>query len=77
MWPGQMSLWQLESVQDGPGNQPLKFGQNRIRASWDIADFDAKLILNFNFNLVERWDGYILNYSSHPATHPILYENDL
>ena len=26
----------------------------------------AKLILNFNFNLVERWDGYILNWSSHP-----------
>ena len=30
----------------------------------------AKLIFNFNFNLVERWDGYILNFPSHPATHP-------
>ena len=41
----------------------------------------AKLILNFNFNLVERWDGYILIWSSHPPTqppnHPIKYDNDL
>ena len=28
MLPGQMSLWQLESVQEGPRNLPLKFGQN-------------------------------------------------
>ena len=32
----------------------------------------AKLIFNFNFNLVERWDGYILIWSSHPATHPTI-----
>ena len=30
----------------------------------------AKLIFNFNFNLVERWDGYIIIWSSHPPTQP-------
>ena len=39
--------------------------------------FFAKLIFNFNFNLVERWDGYILIWPSHPTTHPIYYNNDL
>ena len=29
----------------------------------------AKLSFNFNYNLVESWDGYILNFPSHPATH--------
>ena len=28
--------------------------------------FFAKLIFNFNFNLVDRWDAYILTWSSHP-----------
>ena len=28
----------------------------------------AKLSFNFNYNLVEIWDGYILNFPSHPAT---------
>ena len=27
MLPRQMSSWQLESVQEGPRNLPLKFGQ--------------------------------------------------
>ena len=30
---GQMSLWQLVSVKDGPRNLPLKFGQNRVAAA--------------------------------------------
>ena len=34
--PGQMSLWQLEIVQDGSRNLPLKFGQNRVSNSWDM-----------------------------------------
>ena len=38
--PGQMSLWQLEYVKDGPRNLPLKFGQNRVSNSWDIADIE-------------------------------------
>ena len=38
MLPEQMSLWQLESVLDVPRNLPLKFHQNRVRYSWDIAD---------------------------------------
>ena len=40
MLSGQMLWWQLESVQDGPRNQPLKFGQNRVINFWDIADMD-------------------------------------
>ena len=36
MMPGQMSLWHMESVQDGPRNLPLKFGPNRATNSWDI-----------------------------------------
>ena len=36
----QMSLWQLEYVQIGPKNLPLKFGQNRASNSRDIADMD-------------------------------------
>ena len=40
MLPGQMSLWQLESVQDSPRNLSLKFGQNRVSNSWDIPDMD-------------------------------------
>ena len=40
MLPGQISLWQLESVQDGPRNLTLKFGQNRVSNSWDIADIE-------------------------------------
>ena len=31
-----MSPWQLAFVKDGP-SQPLKFGQNRVSNSWNIA----------------------------------------
>ena len=37
---GQMSLWHLESVQDGPRNLRLKFCQNRFSNSWDITDIE-------------------------------------
>ena len=31
----------------------------------------AKLSFNFNYNLVEIWDGYILNFPTHhPGTYP-------
>ena len=45
------------------------------RAKWgkisQIAfQFIAKLSFNFNYNLVESLDGYILNFPSHPATNP-------
>ena len=31
----------------------------------------AKLSFNFNYNLIESWDGYVLNFPSHPpTTHP-------
>ena len=35
-----MSLWQLESVLDVPRNLRLKFHQNRVGNSWDIADIE-------------------------------------
>ena len=38
--PGQMSLWQLESVLDVPRNLPVKFHQNRVSNSWDIAEIE-------------------------------------
>ena len=40
MLPGQMSPWQLGCVKDGPRNLRLKFGQNRVSNSWDIADVE-------------------------------------
>ena len=40
MLPVQMLPWQLESVLDVPKNLPLKFHQNRVSNSWDIADIE-------------------------------------
>ena len=40
MLPGQMSPWQLESVLDVPRSLPLKFEQNQVSNSWDIADIE-------------------------------------
>ena len=37
MLPGQLSLWHLESVQDGPRNLVWL---NRVSNSWDIADIE-------------------------------------
>ena len=35
-----MSPWQLEYVLNVPRNLPLKFHQNRVSNSWDIADIE-------------------------------------
>ena len=35
-----------------------------------ILNIFAKLSFNFNFNLVESWDGYILIWSNHPPPSP-------
>ena len=40
MLPGQMLLRQLKSVQDSPMNLRLKFRQNWVSNSWDIADIE-------------------------------------
>ena len=40
MLPGQMPLWQLESVLDVSRNLPLKFHKNRVSNSWDISDIE-------------------------------------
>ena len=37
MLPGQMSLWQMSIVKEEQGKLPLKFSQNRMSNSWDIA----------------------------------------
>ena len=44
MLPWQMSAWQLGTVQKGPMNLPLKFGQNRASNSWDIADIEFTVV---------------------------------
>ena len=40
MLPGQMSPWQMESVLDIPRKLHLKFQQNRVSNSWDIASIE-------------------------------------
>ena len=57
MLPGQMSLWRLASVKDGPRNIPLKFGQNRVSNSWDTdwictfnISFSKNHLLHFKIN---------------------------
>ena len=45
MLPGPISLWQLESGQEGPRNLPFKFGQNRVSNSWGIADIEFVLFV--------------------------------
>ena len=40
-----MSLWQLASVKNGPRKLPLKFGQNRVSNSWDIADIEFPVVV--------------------------------
>ena len=37
---GQISPWHMASVKDGSRNLPLKFGQNWLSNSWNIADMD-------------------------------------
>ena len=43
--PEQMSPLQFKYVQDGPRNLSLKFGQNRLRNSWDIDDIEFVVVL--------------------------------
>ena len=45
MLNGQISLWQLASVKDGSRNLSLKFGQNQVSNSWDIADIEFVVLL--------------------------------
>ena len=40
MSPRQMSLLQVESVQDSPRNLILRFCQDQASNSWDIADIE-------------------------------------
>ena len=42
MLTGQMSPQQLASVNVGPRNLPLKFGQNWVSNSFDIPDMDKR-----------------------------------
>ena len=45
MLPGQMSSWQLKSIQYGPRNLPFKFGQNRASNSWDIVGIEFSVVV--------------------------------
>ena len=45
MLSGQISLWQFASVKDGPRNLFLKFGQNTVINSWDIADNEFLMVV--------------------------------
>ena len=61
---GQISPWQLESVLDVPRKLPLKFYQNWVSNSWDIADIEflwwvvgvqSQFIVNPNLVLRLGW----------------------
>ena len=45
MLPGQMSPRELKSIQYGPRNLPIKFGQNRVSKSWDIAGIEFSVVV--------------------------------
>ena len=45
MLPGQLSLWQLESVLDVLRNLRLKFGQNWVSISWNISDVEFPVLV--------------------------------
>ena len=45
MLPGQMLPLQMKSVQGGPRNLSLKFGQNLASNSWDIADIEFVVVV--------------------------------
>ena len=40
-----MSLWQLSIVKEKYRNLPLKFGQNQMSKSWDIADIEFPVVV--------------------------------
>ena len=42
---GEIFLGGRKSVQDGPRNLRLKFGQNRVSNSWDIADVEFSVVV--------------------------------
>ena len=49
-------------------------GSNSIW-TYDIGPF-AKLILNFDFDLAERWNGYIFIQPTRQPPHSIKYDNN-
>ena len=55
MLPGPMSLSQLEFVQYGPRNLPLKYGQNRVSNSSDIAEIDFAWVVDGGGGGGWRW----------------------
>ena len=61
MLPWQMSPWQMESVLNVHRNLPLKFHQNRVSNSWDIADIEFVW-----------WVGWVGGVQSHFIVKPNL-----
>ena len=45
MLPGQMSLWQLSIVKKKHEKLPLKFGQNRMSKSRNIANIEFPVVV--------------------------------
>ena len=60
MLPGQMSLWQSESVQDGPRNLCLKLGQNWLSNSWDTADIEFVWVVVYSHFRVKSNFGKVM-----------------
>ena len=59
MLPGQMSPWQLKSVQDCPRNLHLKFGQNRVSNSWDVDVVEFAVVVDQSHFRVKPNLGYV------------------
>ena len=64
-WQSEDKVWHVNVNISIGGN----LGGHIVRYQPTLLNI-AKLSFNFNYNLVESWDGYILNFPSQPPTHP-------
>ena len=63
MLPGQMSLWQLSIVKVEPGKLFLKFGQNCMSNSWDVANIEFPVGGGGGVRLICGWVGVLTTIS--------------
>ena len=49
-----MSPWRMESVLDISINLPLKFGQNPVSKSWDVADIEFVWMMDYSHFNIKR-----------------------
>ena len=64
----QMLPWQLESVLDVPRNLPVKFHQNQVSNSWDIAKLSSSWLVKWLVELRLALSSIITTPTTHP--HP-------